>query len=582
MSHLSRYTLSLDPPERRRYKEKLTVSIDNNDVALPDPYGLSENWVIDPKKLPPTGYGAIWNYLIKTPGPFTGEAMEAYKSLDAYNYYKSGLISEMKVNDVGGNYGVIFVKALVEPGQKQNCAPFNPWICLKSKSGYVIASHCTCMAGLGEVCSHVAAVLFFINDITEEQETSQPAPTSVKCAWSSYQKTNVMSTTADKLDFSHPRHRASSNKKKAKTSSRRKRIECPELTPDEQKAALTELALIQPHAAVLTKGPSDTDTASEGEEEGKQFPPLPYRLARVKGPSTVSATDIIDDATPTAQQIINLAAATQQQANSALWMAHRKGRITASNSHRVLHCREPSSVLDSIMKYQSQDISYVPAIKWGVDNEPNAKQEYISAMKNAHDHFEFENSGLVVSMHSPFVAASPDGLAKCDCHGTRLVEFKCPYKQSKMSPSDIKALSESQYCLDMNGRLKKTHKYYCQIQTQMYVTGAFACDFVVWTTVGLHVDRVERDEEYIENLTSKMDNFVMEYLIPELISRKLDYLNEINASDKSSVFCLCKRPAFGKMITCGNDDCMIEQFHYECVNLKRKPQKKWFCGECST
>ena len=62
--------------------------------------------------------GATWNYLINTPETFTGEAMEAYKSLDAYNYYISGPISEMKVNDVGENYGVIFVKALIEPGQK--------------------------------------------------------------------------------------------------------------------------------------------------------------------------------------------------------------------------------------------------------------------------------------------------------------------------------------------------------------------------------------------------------------------------------------------------------------------------------
>ena len=37
--------------------------------------------------------------------------MEAYKSLETYNYYISGPISEVKVNDVGENYGVIFVKA---------------------------------------------------------------------------------------------------------------------------------------------------------------------------------------------------------------------------------------------------------------------------------------------------------------------------------------------------------------------------------------------------------------------------------------------------------------------------------------
>ena len=67
-----------------------------------------------------------------------------------------------------------------------------------------------------------------------------------------------------------------------------------------------------------------------------------------------------------------------------------------------------------------------------------------------------------------------------------------------MSPVDTKALSDSQYCLGLNGCLKKTHKCYCQIQTQMYVACAFAGDFVVWTTVGLHIETVERDKEYIK------------------------------------------------------------------------------------
>ena len=66
-----------------------------------------------------------------------------------------------------------------------------------------------------------------------------------------------------------------------------------------------------------------------------------------------------------------------------------------------------------------------------VDNEPNAKKDYISAMKSTRDNFGFENNGLVVFMHSPFVAASPDELGKCNCHGKRLVAFKYPHKQSK-------------------------------------------------------------------------------------------------------------------------------------------------------
>lgn len=37
-----------------------------------------------------------------------------------------------------------------------------PWIILKSDGG-IQSAHCTCMAGLGEACSHVAALVFYIH-----------------------------------------------------------------------------------------------------------------------------------------------------------------------------------------------------------------------------------------------------------------------------------------------------------------------------------------------------------------------------------------------------------------------------------
>ena len=42
----------------------------------------------------------------------------------------------------------------------------NPWTTLK-QSGIVACAHCTCMAGLGEVCSHIAAVLFLMEANTK-------------------------------------------------------------------------------------------------------------------------------------------------------------------------------------------------------------------------------------------------------------------------------------------------------------------------------------------------------------------------------------------------------------------------------
>lgn len=43
-----------------------------------------------------------------------------------------------------------------------------PWILCKN-DGEVLCANCTCMAGLGEVCSHAAAIMFAL-EFTASQE----------------------------------------------------------------------------------------------------------------------------------------------------------------------------------------------------------------------------------------------------------------------------------------------------------------------------------------------------------------------------------------------------------------------------
>ena len=67
--------------------------------------------------------------------------------------------------------------------------PLEPWI-IADKDGCILGAHCTCMAGLGEACTHVAALLFsteasvILRDsktVTEEK-AYWLLPTSVKGA----------------------------------------------------------------------------------------------------------------------------------------------------------------------------------------------------------------------------------------------------------------------------------------------------------------------------------------------------------------------------------------------------------------
>ena len=45
----------------------------------------------------------------------------------------------------------------VNHSQKLNEKPLTPWL-VAEKEGKIHAAHCDCMAGLGETCSHVAAL----------------------------------------------------------------------------------------------------------------------------------------------------------------------------------------------------------------------------------------------------------------------------------------------------------------------------------------------------------------------------------------------------------------------------------------
>lgn len=48
----------------------------------------------------------------------------------------------------------------------------------------------------------------------------------------------------------------------------------------------------------------------------------------------------------------------------------------------------------------------------------------------------------------------------------------------------------------------------------------------------------------------------------------------------NSTYCYCNGPYVGKMVGCDGENCSIEWFHFECVNLKEAPKDKWYCKEC--
>jgi len=96
-------------------------------------------------KWPSVEYGHTFCYYIEHPGVYTRQQLMQWKSMEAFNYFQSGHVREVKVWPLSNSPSCILM-AYVNPSQnapeKAHCA----WVGAKL-GGDIIALHCTCMAG---------------------------------------------------------------------------------------------------------------------------------------------------------------------------------------------------------------------------------------------------------------------------------------------------------------------------------------------------------------------------------------------------------------------------------------------------
>ena len=132
----------------------------------------------------------------------------------------------------------------------------------------------------------------------------------------------------------------------------------------------------------------------------------------------------------TEDEVRDVEESTRLQAHSLVWFEQRAGRITSSVVHDVLHTRMEAPAKSVIKKICSDTPSQlnVPAINWGRDKESVARDDYLHYMSSRHQDMEVTEAGLYISKASPYLAASPDGIVKCTCHGTGVLEIKCLFK----------------------------------------------------------------------------------------------------------------------------------------------------------
>lgn len=136
--------LHLDSTAFNRYKPKLTLS----GYSVPDPFGLpNQEWSDSVSGWPAVEYPCIFNYFVNTPGMYTPESLQAYKSLDSYALYHAGHVQTLWHHIVSDQSPVCILKSRVARSQSANEKPYDVWATLKKKDSSIMAAHCTCMAG---------------------------------------------------------------------------------------------------------------------------------------------------------------------------------------------------------------------------------------------------------------------------------------------------------------------------------------------------------------------------------------------------------------------------------------------------
>jgi len=145
-----------------------------------------------------------------------------------------------------------------------------------------------------------------------------------------------------------------------------------------------------------------------------------------------------------------------------------KFKFNEASALKAAASMQPHSERHKIIcsKLQSNDSSCKNPIL-AVEDDAEAIDHSLMETDDLHaEHLVACETGLHVRAICTFLGASPDGIVSCSYHAERLLEIKCPFKY-KNSISGWE--QDKDFPIDENIEMKPNHRYYYQVQLQMFV-----------------------------------------------------------------------------------------------------------------
>ena len=391
----------------------------------------------------------------------------------------------------------------------------------------------------GETCSHVGALLYKMEAAVRLGYTSS-ACTDLPCKWNACFTQNVQPSPVADIRF----YKQEAKDRLKKSNKKLKTIHEPATMEEQNKFLMSLSELPEPVVGLSTfSGYSDSFLGLGPSTKTVRLPPTLRTLYKNGNENLDNVDELLksakDNLKISADEVDYVEESTRNQSSSGVWHDQRAGRITSSTVHDILRTdanRPAPSIVKKICQTDKRQIK-APAIEWGNRNEHNAYLLYVNLQTGGgqkpdivptgvvmathpgpHHDCVITKSGFVICEKEPSLGVSPDGRVTCKCCGKGLLEIKCPYKYREASLTD--AFKSEDFYITQNYGLKETHRYFTQVQLQMYVCDVLYVDFLVWTPVDCIISRVYKNSEFISCMVKKLETVWLNHILPEIVTRK--------------------------------------------------------------
>lgn len=226
-----------------------------------------------------------------------------------------------------------------------------------------------------------------------------------------------------------------------------------------------------------------------------------------------------------------IASATTGQKDNPIWFNAHIGRLTPTLMDRALKAHRTPNANELVRLVRKEVYTMAawtreegPAVDWGNVHEQDAIAAYVKHAENNGERVRVRPTGLWLFPNG-VMGASPDGIVEAFApdgrwHTLGVLEVKCSFSCRDMTFKEMRSVGRLPDYLTFNRTtgefgVNRNHKYYHQLQAEMFATQLPWCDLAVWTPVDLLVVRVHPEPSWTATVLPQLVEFYFNNLVPD-------------------------------------------------------------------